>query len=74
MELDFPESKREIIRKQYSSDPAKGKEAMIEEWLNHHPVPSWRKISEALYQSGESQLHTILRRVMTTFFRGMMNS
>ena len=74
MALDFPESKRETIRKLYSSDPVKCKEAMIGEWLSCHPFPSWRKISEALYRSSESHLHEILRRVMTIFVRGMRNS
>ena len=74
MELDFPESKLEIIKKQYPSAPVKGKVAMIGEWLNHHPVPSWRKISEALYRRGELHLHTILSRVMITFVRGKMNN
>ena len=46
--LDIPESKqKEIIN--HHSDESQRKHAVIEEFINNHPSPSWRIVAEFLY-------------------------
>ena len=47
--LDIPESKqKEIIN--HHSDESQRKHAVIEEFINNHPAPSWRLVAEFLYK------------------------
>ena len=47
--LDIPESEqKEIIN--YHSDESQRKHAVIEEFINNHPAPSWRLVAEFLYK------------------------
>ena len=46
--LRVPVSIRNEIKKKYSDD-AQCKQAMLEEWRNHHPAPSWMLVAYALY-------------------------
>ena len=49
--LDIPKSKQKDINSQYSSDNQR-KQAIIEEFVNNHPAPSWRLVAEFLYKIG----------------------
>ena len=46
--LDIPESKQKEIIK-YHSDESQRKHAIIEDFINNHPAPSWRIVAEFLY-------------------------
>jgi len=45
--LGVPESIQKAIKKKYST-VAQCKQAMLEEWQNHHPAPSWMLVVNAL--------------------------
>ena len=47
--LRVPDSIRSEIMKKYSDDTQR-KQAMLEEWRNHHPAPSWMLVADALYR------------------------
>jgi len=47
--LDIPKSKKQDINSRYSSDSQR-KQAIIEEFINNHPAPSWRLVAEFLYK------------------------
>jgi len=47
--LDIPQSKQQDINSQYSSDSQR-KQAIIEEFINNHPAPSWRLVADFLYK------------------------
>ena len=46
--LDVPSSIRSEIEEKYST-VAQRKQAMLEEWRNHHPAPSWMLVANVLY-------------------------
>ena len=48
--LKIPASKQQDINSQYSSDNQR-KQAIIEEFINNHPAPSWRLVAEFLYKT-----------------------
>ena len=47
--LNIPWSKHEDINRRYSSDNQR-KHAIIEQFINNHPAPSWRQVAEFLYK------------------------
>lgn len=47
--LRIPTFKRNKIRYQYDTDPER-KEALIEDFLLHHPAPNWKEVALALYR------------------------
>ena len=47
--LDISKSKEQDINSRYSSDSHR-KQAIIEEFINNHPAPSWRLVAEFLYK------------------------
>ena len=55
--LDIPQSKEQDINSQYSSDNQR-KYAIIEEFMNNHPAPSWRLVAEFLYKI-DTGLHRV---------------
>ena len=56
--LNIPESKRQDINSRYSSHNQR-KHAILEEFINNHPAPSWRLVAEFLYKinTGSSPFH-----------------
>ena len=46
--LGVPQSKRDEIRRQFSSDPHKRKKAYINYAMDHDPAASWRRVIVAL--------------------------
>ena len=48
--LNVPDLKREGIKRQCSSDSDR-KHAVIEEFVNNHPAPSWRIVAEFLHKA-----------------------
>ena len=63
---------REIETK-YSND-TQCKRAMLEEWRNHHPAPSWRLVADDLYcgRSGDKygKYHEVLQQVKVKYLKG----
>ena len=47
--LNIPRSKQQDINSRYSSDSQR-KHAVLEEFINNHPAPSWRLVAEFLYK------------------------
>ena len=47
--LNIPKSKQQDINSRYSSDNQR-KQAIIEEFIDNHPAPSWRLVAEFLYK------------------------
>ena len=52
--LGVPESKRDEIKRQFSSDPQK-KKAYINYVMDHDPAASWRRVIVALDLMGEKE-------------------
>ena len=51
-ELGVPDSKRYDIHYRNPTD-SKKVEAVVKEWLAHHPAPSWKDLARALYKEGD---------------------
>ena len=47
--LNIPRSKQQDINRRYSSDSQR-KQAIMEEFINNHPAPSWRLVADFLYK------------------------
>ena len=47
--LNIPRSKQQDINSRYSTN-SHPKQAIIEEFINNHPAPSWRLVAEFLYK------------------------
>ena len=70
--LGVPTSILSEIQKKYSDDTQR-KQAMLEEWRNHHPAPSWMLVADALYSGliGESgKYHKLLLVVKEKYLKG----
>ena len=63
-------SKLEDILRRSPTD-SEGLKAMLNEWLETHPAPSWRGLARALYGSREVPEHTALQRVYHKYLPGM---
>ena len=65
--LCVPSSIRSEIKKKYSDD-TQCKQAMLEEWRNHHPAPSWMLVA---YAGGVwGKYHNVLQVVKERFLKG----
>ena len=51
--LDLPDSKRSEIKRNYHS-PAQRREAYIDVYVNEHPHPTWKQLSQVLRRFGLS--------------------
>ena len=75
--FDVPWSKLEEIQEEHSN-VTKRKQAMLEEWLNHHPAPSWMLVANALFRAlyhgggyfGYGKYHTELQLVKKKYLKG----
>ena len=71
--LGVPESVQRGIKKKFST-VAQCKQAMLEEWCNHHPAPSWMLVANALYSGyicGEwGKYHNVLQLVKEKHLKG----
>ena len=47
--FNIPRSKQQDINSRYSRDSQR-KQAIIEEFINNHPAPSWRLVADFLYK------------------------
>lgn len=67
--LDVPERKRDQIKKHI---PALEEQidALLQEWLQHHPCPSWRLFAWALLRRREPKEHKMLARLYGPFIPG----
>ena len=71
--LDVPYSIRSEIKKKYS-DKTQRKQAMLEEWRNHHPAPSWMLVANALYSGifgrDQGKYNKLLKVVQKKYLKG----
>ena len=44
---------------------------MLQEWLQHHPAPSWKLVAWALYRSGGLTEHNMLKQLYGKYVTGM---
>ena len=68
--LGVPRSKRDDIDRRSPTD-SEGLEAVLKEWLENYPAPSWRGLARALYRREEVPEHTALQRVYHKYLPGM---
>ena len=68
--LDLPDSKRSEIKTNYHS-PAQRREAYIDAYVDDHPCPSWKMISDAFRAVG---LHRQADEVERTYVQGTNNT
>ena len=68
--LDLPDSKRSEIQTNYHS-PAQRREAYIDAYVDDHPCPSWKTISNVLRAVG---LHRQADEVEMTYVQGTNNT
>ena len=59
--LDIPVSKQQEITNQYS-DESQRKHAIIEEFINNHPAPSWKLVAESLYKNEDNRALQIVKQ------------
>ena len=59
--LDIPEPKQEEITNHHS-DESQRKHAIIEEFINNHPAPSWRLVAEFLYKNKDNRALQIVKQ------------
>ena len=58
--LRVPQSKRNEIRRRYSS-PADRRRAVVAYWMKVDPTPSWRRVIQVLGRMGEHQVADAVR-------------
>ena len=70
--LDVPESKRDQIMSQFTSDEER-KDEVIRIYHAQHAHPSWEHVSDILYKCGgvyeDQQFHNVLDRLQSSMFR-----
>ena len=59
--LDIPEPKQKEITNHHS-DESQRKHAIIEEFINNHPAPSWRLVAEGLYKNKDNRALQIVKQ------------
>ena len=59
--LDIPEPKQEEITNHHSNESQR-KHAIIEEFINNHPAPSWRLVAEGLYKNKDNRALQIVKQ------------
>ena len=57
--LNVPESRRRAT-----------KEAVIDEFIQNHPAPSWRLVADNLYTLRRGKYHTALQNVKRKYLKG----
>ena len=73
-----PWSTLEEIQSNYSTVKQR-RQAMLEEWLDHHPAPSWMLVVNALYRApfmgdgycGYGKYNKVLQLVKQKYLKGM---
>ena len=65
--LDTPLSKRDEFRMNYQ-DPARRKEAYLDEYAHNYPLASWSQVAGALYEHGLFQEADVVKK---TYVQGM---
>ena len=60
-DLDIPQSKQREIINQHS-DESQHKHAIIEEFINNHPAPSWKLVADSLFKNKENRALQIVKR------------
>ena len=66
--LDLPDSKRSEIERNYHS-PAQRREAYIDVYVNEHPHPTWKELSQVLR---EVKLPNQAEEVESTYVQGII--
>ena len=68
--LDLPNSKKSEIKTNYRN-PTQRREAYIDAYINDHPCPSWKEVSDVLRKVG---LHRQADEVERTYVQGTNNT
>ena len=66
--LRVPPSKLNDIGRRHYQTASEGLEAVVKEWLAHHPAPSWKGLARALYKEGQLRA---LQRLYGKYLTGM---
>ena len=62
--IDIPEPKQREITNHHSNE-SQCKHAIIEEFINNHPAPSWRLVAEGLYKNKDNRaLHIVKQKYL----------
>ena len=69
--LDVPRSKRDEIKKSISALEDQ-REALLQEWLEHHPCPNWRLFAWALLRRQEAPEHEMLMQLYGNYIPGIV--
>ena len=69
IDIDVPQLKLNEIQSQFSTDGER-KAAVFSVYLTEHPQPTWDHVSDALYQFGDGQYHSVLDRLQSMFPTG----
>ena len=59
--LEIPKPKQEEITNHHSNESQR-KHAIIEEFINNHPAPSWRLVAEGLYKKKDNRALQIVKQ------------
>ena len=69
--LDVPLSKRDEIKKSIPTLEDQ-REALLREWLEHHPCPNWRLFAWALLRRREPPEHEMLMQLYGNYIPGIV--
>ena len=69
--LDVPLSKRDEIKKGIPTLEDQ-REALLREWLEHHPCPNWRLFAWALLRRREPPEHEMLMQLYGNYIPGIV--
>ena len=61
--LDVPDSKRDEIEEQSSTEIEKSHQ-LGRYWVNTHPDPTWKELGKALYRSGEETAAMMVKQYL----------
>ena len=67
--LDVPLSKRDEIKNEVITLEEQI-EALLQEWLEHHPCPNWRLFAWALLRRREPPEHRMLKQLYGNYIPG----
>ena len=71
--LDVPASIRNKIKEKHSTGTQR-RQAMLEEWRNHHPAPTWMLVASALFGrmigGSSGKYHKVLQLVREKYLNG----
>ena len=70
--LDVPQSRRDKIKSSLSTLDEQI-DALLRDWLEHHPCPSWKLFAWALLRRREPPEHRMLKNLYGNYIPGSYN-